>query len=210
MVSGNIPLQEKIIMPAGKKYKLKEGRELPQSETYALCRCGKSKNAPFCDGSHKFSVFDGTETASKDNYTHRAKLIKGPGVNMLDDHRCALGRFCHRDNGNAWELTHNSDDAENKSEAIQAAVECPAGRLTAVEKTGALIELSLEPAVYIVQDPEKDSSAGIFVQGNIPIESSEGGIYEIRNRVALCRCGKSSNKPFCDGTHCSVKYLDKL
>ena len=45
----------------------------------------------------------------------------------------------------------------------------------------------------------------IWVRGGIPIESADESIYEIRNRVALCRCGKSSNIPFCDGSHCSEK-----
>ena len=34
--------------------------------------------------------------------------------------------------------------------------------------------------------------------------------YEGRNRVTLCRCGASSNKPFCDGSHASVKFDDGL
>ncbi|UCF09264.1 MAG: CDGSH iron-sulfur domain-containing protein, partial [Thermoplasmata archaeon] len=41
----------------------------------------------------------------------------------------------------------------------------------------------------------------IWVRGRIPIESADGHIYEIRNRVTLCRCGWSSNKPFCDSSH---------
>ena len=31
--------------------------------------------------------------------------------------------------------------------------------------------------------------------------SAEGKLYEVRNRVTLCRCGKSTNKPFCDSSH---------
>ncbi|MEA4816345.1 MAG: CDGSH iron-sulfur domain-containing protein [Lachnospiraceae bacterium] len=34
-------------------------------------------------------------------------------------------------------------------------------------------------------------------------------MYETRNRVVLCRCGKSRNKPFCDAAHVLVRYLDK-
>jgi len=30
---------------------------------------------------------------------------------------------------------------------------------------------------------------------------ADGRAYEVRNRVSLCRCGKSKNKPFCDGSH---------
>ncbi|MCR6546673.1 CDGSH iron-sulfur domain-containing protein [Dehalobacterium formicoaceticum] len=209
LVSGKVPLYEKIIVPVGKHYVLQDGRELPQSDVYALCRCGKSKNTPFCDGSHEKVGFVGEETASKTKYEDRADYMEGPGIDLLDDHRCALARFCHQEKGDAWELTARSDQDDCKKEAIQAACECPSGRLTAVEKTGARIEPTYEPSIEIIQDPEKGVSAGIFVKGNIPIESSDGETYEIRNRVALCRCGRSGNKPFCDVSHVSGRFKDK-
>ena len=208
IISGNIPLTERIIVPKGKSYEFKNGRELPQSEEYALCRCGQSKNAPFCDSTHVKIGFIGTETASKAPYEERAELRGGPAVDLLDDHRCASARFCHRETGDAWELTRASDNEANRSEAIQAAKECPSGRITAIIKKHEVIEPQLEPAIEIVQDPEKEVSAGIFVKGYIPIESANGEIYEIRNRVALCRCGQSENKPFCDARHVATEYLD--
>ena len=52
VVTGGVPLVEKIIVPRGRSYVFEDGRELPQAERYALCRCGKSKNKPFCDSSH--------------------------------------------------------------------------------------------------------------------------------------------------------------
>lgn len=33
------------------------------------------------------------------------------------------------------------------------------------------------------------------------MESSRGGTLEVRNRVTLCRCRGSANKPHCDGSH---------
>jgi CDGSH-type Zn-finger protein len=39
------------------------------------------------------------------------------------------------------------------------------------------------------------------VRGGITIESADGVPYEVRNRVTLCRCGRSDNKPFCDASH---------
>ncbi|ODA39480.1 CDGSH iron-sulfur domain-containing protein [Desulfosporosinus sp. BG] len=208
MVTGNVPLSEKIIAPKGKGYEYKEGRSFPQSEKYALCRCGKSKNSPFCDGSHDIYKFDGTETASKENYIDRAFRQEGSNLDLLDDDRCAFARFCHRQEGNVWELTDESANPKYREEAIKAASDCPAGRLVAVDKNGNLIEPIFEPSIEILQDPEKKVSSSIFVKGNIPIESSDGFTYEVRNRVALCRCGKSSNKPFCDATHVSVRYVD--
>lgn len=209
VVTGNVPLSESIITPKGKGYELKAGRELPQADEYYLCRCGKSKNSPFCDGSHTNNNFVGTETASREKYENRAKLFEGPGLDLLDDNRCAFGRFCHSDKGNVWELVGNSDKEEYRVMTIKAASECPTGRLTAVDKNGTAIEPEYEPSIQILQDPEKEVSAGMFVKGNVPIESEDGRVYEIRNRVALCRCGRSTNKPFCDATHVPIQYSDK-
>ncbi|HEY0196583.1 MAG TPA: CDGSH iron-sulfur domain-containing protein, partial [Methanobacterium sp.] len=39
-------------------------------------------------------------------------------------------------------------------------------------------------------------------------ESADGYVYEVRNRVTLCRCGQSENKPFCDGTHMEIGFND--
>ena len=209
IVTGNVPLYEKIIMPKGRGYEYKAGRELPQAEEYHLCRCGKSKNAPFCDGSHEKTRFVSTETASRDKYEDRADLYDGEDIDLLDDNRCAFARFCHTELGKTWALLEDSDKKEYRNAAIKSASDCPAGRLTAIDKTGKAIEPKYEPSIDILQDPEREVSSGIFVKGNIPIESADGHIYEIRNRVALCRCGKSMDKPFCDATHVSIEFLDK-
>ncbi len=209
IVSGSLHLAEKIIIPKGRGYELKNGREFHTSAEFALCRCGKSRNKPYCDGAHGKIDFDGTETASKDRFEERAELIEGPGLDLLDDNRCAFARFCHREKGDVWELVRNSDDPAAKEEAVIAANECPTGRLVAVNKDGKQIEPGYEPAVEILQDPEKGVSGGIFVKGNIPIEFSDGHINELRNRLVLCRCGQSQNKPFCDATHVSIKFCDQ-
>ena len=208
LVSGGVPISEKIIVPKGRGYELREGRKLPQQEEYALCRCGRSKDAPFCDGSHRAGGFCGKETASRRSYRERAERMEGESVDLLDDGRCAFGRFCHRQNGNAWELTEHSAEGDNREEAIRAASECPAGRLTAVDKDGTEHENGYPPSIEVVQDPEQRVSAGIFVRGRIPIESADGTEYEVRNRVALCRCGESKNEPFCDASHVTAGYLD--
>ncbi|MEO5901562.1 MAG: CDGSH iron-sulfur domain-containing protein [Ilumatobacteraceae bacterium] len=48
----------------------------------------------------------------------------------------------------------------------------------------------------------------IWVRGGIPISSSDGRAYEVRNRVTLCRCGASTNKPFCDASHAPIGFID--
>ena len=39
---------------------------------------------------------------------------------------------------------------------------------------------------------------------------ADGTTYETRNRVTLCRCGASKNKPLCDGSHGDVGFHDAL
>jgi hypothetical protein len=96
-----------------------------------------------------------------------------------------------------------------REEAILAAVECPAGRLVVKDKEGNIIEPYLEPGIEILQDPEKRCSGPLYIKGGIPIESADGFIYEIRNRITLCRCGQSYNAPFCDAQHIRRGYSDK-
>ena len=210
IVTGNIPLKEMIITPKGHHYEFVEGRKLPQSEEYHLCRCGRSSNAPFCDGSHVHSGFNGHETASKKPYLERlVDVQQGHTMQLADDGRCAFARFCHRDGGSIWELTDEDQRPVNHDEALKAAHDCVAGRLTMYDLEGNVLEETFEPEIIILQDPERHASAGIFVKGPIIIEGADGVEYEVRNRVALCRCGASQNKPFCDASHINVRYRDR-
>ena len=210
MVSGNIPIEEKMIISRGNNYHYVNGKTLPQAEKYALCRCGHSKNMPFCDGEHIHSNFDGNETASREPYIDNAVLFEGFDFVLYDyEELCAFARFCHKPEGDVWTLTDESDNPKCRDEAIEAACDCPAGRLVIWDKkTGETIEPDYEPSIVIIQDPERQCSGPIWVRGGIPIESSDGFVYEIRNRVTLCRCGKSRNKPFCDAMHVMIGFND--
>jgi CDGSH-type Zn-finger protein len=204
IASGDLPLKKEIIIGDEKgstEYKLE--KTFPKQEEYHLCRCGKSKEKPFCDGTHEKIKFDGTETASRNKFLKQSEKLEGPDLILRDAQElCASARFCHNKKGNTWALTTNSDDPTSREEAIKQACNCPAGRLVVYDKkTGKAIEPNFKPEISLLEDPVKKVSGPIFVKGNIPIESADGKQYEIRNRVTLCRCGKSTNKPFCDGSH---------
>lgn len=210
IVTGNVPIEEKIIVCENSNYSYTRGRVLPQAETYALCRCGQSGNMPFCDGFHAFIGFDGTETASKEKFMNNAIQYEGSDFVLHDqENLCAFARFCHRSTGDAWSLTDDSKDPVCKVEAIKAACDCPAGRLVITDKVSEKeIEPEYEKSIVVIQDPENQCGGPIWVRGGIPIESSDGSLYEIRNRVTLCRCGQSKNKPFCDAAHISTEFHD--
>ena len=41
----------------------------------------------------------------------------------------------------------------------------------------------------------------LIVKGKVSLVDGEGNAYPQQNQVALCRCGASQNRPFCDGSH---------
>jgi len=204
LVSGRIPLLKQIIGSDNKDFSIKwcESDKYPLQEKYSLCRCGQSKKQPFCDGTHIRINFDGSETAGRELYIQKAKEFDGPTLKLTDDEKlCASARFCHRAGG-IWKLTSQSDNLKSKKIAIEEAGSCPSGTLVIWDKeTGKAIEPEFERSIGLVEDPQIGVSGPIWVRGHIPIESTNGTIYEIRNRVTLCRCGKSTNKPFCDSSH---------
>jgi CDGSH-type Zn-finger protein len=52
-------------------------------------------------------------------------------------------------------------------------------------------------------------SGPYLVRGAISVADADGNEYDVSDKavVALCRCGQSSNKPFCDGTHGKVGFV---
>ena len=98
----------------------------------ALCRCGQSKNKPFCDNSH--------EAAGFSDYG-------------------AVG-----DSGDGFEVT------------------------------GGPLKVGKAP------------NGPLLLNGNFTIVAASGRKAWQGTRAALCRCGQSKNKPFCDGTHKEVGF----
>ena len=204
MVTGNVPVSDQAILCGddGIPIKWEKGQDHPLTETCSLCRCGQSRNKPYCDGSHERTGFDGTEKAGKEEYLDHPDRTEGPGLILWDTEKlCSVALFCHRA-GDAWNLTEQSGDPVKKATAMEEAGDCPSGRLVAVDKaTGKPVEPDFGPSIGLVIGPQKGVLGPIWVRGCIPVESADGKVYTKRNRVTLCRCGKSCNKPFCDGEH---------
>ncbi len=209
IVTGAIPINQQTIVAdaAGESQDWKEGRSYQAQDTYSLCRCGHSRIKPFCDGSHLRHHFDGAETASREPYVEQAKVFDGPVLALTDaESLCAFGRFCDP-NDKVWNQAGHTDDPKVAEMFLRQVHNCPAGRLVAWDKkTRQPLEPELPPSIGLIEDPVEQCSGPIWVRGGIPIESGDGFQYEVRNRVTLCRCGASNNKPFCDGSHASIKF----
>jgi CDGSH-type Zn-finger protein len=209
VVTGAVPLAEQTIAAnaEGDSEAWKEGHKYPDRAQYALCRCGQSNKKPFCDGTHAKIGFDGTETASREPYRDQANALDGPAMVLTDAERlCAFGRFCDP-NGKVWNQVAHTDDPKTRAMFIRQVNNCPAGRLVAWDKaTGKPVEHHLPISIGLIEDPVEVCSGPVWLRGGIAVISADGAQYEIRNRITLCRCGASQNKPFCDGTHASIKF----
>jgi CDGSH-type Zn-finger protein len=49
-------------------------------------------------------------------------------------------------------------------------------------------------------------SGPYLVAGKVTLRDAEGNEYEVGDTIALCRCGRSSTRPFCDGTHLKTNF----
>ena len=229
-VSGGVPLVRINIVRNADNEAVgwKQMELLSEKDVYILCRCGKSKNKPYCDGAHVAAGFDGTEIASREPFEQGAERIEGVGIVLHDKPELCVGAgFCDR-LGGVWNLTQTTEEncgADNPEEAaayVQKAQEiateqachCPSGRLV-MHKLAGEHELVIEPnfdppSIALIEDTGFGLSSALWVRGNIPIFGADGKPYEVRNRVTLCRCGASNNKPYCDGRHYSIKFSDGL
>jgi CDGSH-type Zn-finger protein len=212
MVTGAVPLTTQTIgvNVTGESITWEQGQTFAHEAAYALCRCGASSQKPFCDGTHAKIHFDGTETASRAPYAEQADIVGAAGkpVALADaESLCAFARMCDP-NGQVWSLVNKTDDPVARA-VFEAQVDrCPGGRLSTVDAlTNTMIEVAHPHAIGLVEDPDRKCSGPIWVAGGIPITGADGQIYEVRNRVTLCRCGASNNKPFCDGTHATIGFL---
>ncbi|MDR2698986.1 MAG: CDGSH iron-sulfur domain-containing protein [Candidatus Methanoplasma sp.] len=196
MVFGDIPLKGEAIE------RDEEGRSVRWTETkkhypdgvYALCRCGNSANKPFCNADH--SDFDGTETAPRSTYDECSYIIpRSEDVGYQQSPMfCTRSEFCH----GRVDVAKAAANKETLDAAIERTHHCAGGSVV-INVDGKKQEPCLEKSISAAAS--FGDAGPLRVRGGIPVESSDGYVYEVRNRVALCRCGKSLNKPFCDTSH---------
>ena len=163
----------------------------PDEPATPLCRCGQSANKPFCDGTHRKVEFqaDDRETGA---YADRSKAYEGTDVVVRDDRSiCVHAGFCGTKATNVWKMVGGSSATETRSLMIAMIERCPSGALTYA--IGDAVEPALPVQVGVVPN------GPLVVTGGMAVQAGDAAL-EVRNRVTLCRCGPSANKPLCDGT----------
>ena len=197
LVRGSVPITSKspVVSEHGEPLTWRTGAADEPKATVALCRCGASSNKPYCDGSHASAEWDDTDNAPDGTYLERAKSYGGEGMEVFDDRpTCVHAGFCGNQVTNVWKMAAKTGDTQIRAQAMAMIERCPSGALTyAVD--GETIEPGLPTEVAVIPD------GPLWVTGGLELTLSDGTVIETRNRVTLCRCGHSAQKPLCDGSH---------
>ena len=180
------------------------GEPIATSGRVALCRCGASKNKPFCDGRHVAAGFrdakaDGREPDALDEYV-------GRDVTVFDNRGvCSHAGFCTANLPTVWDGAREpwvDPNGASVDEIVTVVRSCPSGALS--YRLGA----ERETAYWTASEIQVSRDGPYLVRGGADLRGAELGVGASREHFALCRCGASRNKPFCDGSHWYTGFAD--
>lgn len=117
---------------------------------------------------------------------------------------CIHTQACVRDLGQVFNASARpwiDVDAADPDAIAQTILTCPTGALHFRRLDGGAQEEAGEGTTV---EPRRDGP--LFVRGRLRIVDADGNLIREDTRLALCRCGASGNKPFCDGSHRRVGF----
>jgi CDGSH-type Zn-finger protein len=196
-----------------------KGESLSVIRGVALCRCGASNNKPFCDGTHSKIGFSSEnkeeEEAVNENQQHivkdKRKNYVGKTITIHDNRKiCSHAAECVNNLPSVFKLNARpwiNPDAAEIEEIINTIRKCPSGALSySLDGMEYRDQNERKPMITVSKDGPYHVTGGIELIGdNNNIQWTEGSSKE---HYALCRCGASNNKPFCDGMHRLIDFKD--
>jgi CDGSH-type Zn-finger protein len=188
------------------------GKSLSNISGVALCRCGASKNKPFCDGTHSVIGFSSSNGVISDDgkiSKDKKKSYAGRNIVIHDNRRiCSHAAECVDNLSTVFKLDARpwiDPDGANVEDIIQTIGKCPSGALSySTDGVEYKDQTERDPMITVSKNGPYHVTGGIDLIGD-SIQWADGSSKE---HYALCRCGASSNKPFCDGMHKSINFED--
>ena len=131
------------------------------------------------------------------------EIVKGHDVTIrFDANRCIHSRGCVLGHPEVYVPNVQGEwlhpDAASAEMVMLTALNCPSGAIRVARNDGTA-NSDAPPIVNIVRVRENGPLA-------IEVELSIRGQAQATPRATLCRCGKSQNKPFCDGAHAGAGF----
>lgn len=137
----------------------------------------------------------------------RLQTYTAPGITVtFDPNLCSHSAVCLRTLPQVFDVRRRrwvAPEAASVDEVVAAVERCPSGALQCVregaarEVTGEVAAQPADPGTGILAS----RNGPLLVQGDFVLLDENGEILPTPGRAALCRCGGTSNAPFCDGTH---------
>ncbi len=187
-----------------KEFKNSRGEEIKTKGSVSLCRCGASKTKPFCDGTH--AAIGWTDEKSPERQPDQLDEYKGKSITILDNRGiCSHAAHCTNGLPKVWRMAIEpwiDPDGESKTRIIETIKKCPSGALSYAIDGKIHTEYNNQPQIHISRNGPYQ------VRGGLTLEDTEMGKGASHEHAALCRCGHSRNKPFCDGSHWYVGFKD--
>ena len=94
-------------------------------------------------------------------------------------------------------------DVTTLDDVVDVVHRCPTGALTYTRDDGEVEQADARNSVVVA------NNGPLYLRGELAIDGADASMPGAAFRAALCRCGQSSNKPFCDGTHESAGFIDR-
>jgi CDGSH-type Zn-finger protein len=194
-----------------------KGESLSTTVGIALCRCGKSNNKPFCDGTHSIIGFSSQNMHLNENDTNKLTVKNkrrdyvGKEITIHDNRKiCSHAKECVNNLPSVFKLGSRpwiDSDGSKMQDIIKTLRKCPSGALS----------YSIDGIEYRDPKEQRDpiltvlKNGPYYITGGIELigENIEFGEGASKEHYTLCRCGASENKPFCDGTHGTINFKDQ-
>jgi len=181
---------------------LLDGRTYDSTGTVALCRCGGSKNKPFCDGTHSKIGFSGDKAA--DRVADKREDYVGKKITIHDNRGiCAHAGRCTDGLKTVFKYRQEpwiDPDGDTVERIVAQVKQCPSGALSYSIDGVEHREQEREPAIMVAPN------GPYAVFGGADLQETEFGEGASREHFDLCRCGRSRNKPFCSGAHWDHRF----
>jgi len=174
-----------------------QGNHLNTKPVMALCRCGQSRNKPYCDGSHNTTGIDGEKLPGR--LKDKVHSFKGKEITIHDNRAvCSHDRACVRELPQVFKTGRRpwiNPNGASVEEITAVIAKCPSGALSYTLNNIKWNGPDREPAIKVAEN------GPLEVTGSIRLQDDMNSTPQSTEHYTLCRCGGSKNKPFCDGIH---------